>query len=204
MPPRAILRLLAALVLPVALAACGAVDRAAPLADVQRAAYRHNAPASLTLYTAISNNTGAGGHSGLLINGSQRVMFDPAGTWWNRRTPERGDVIYGMTDPALDLYVDYHARVTYHVVVQEVRVSPEVAEQALQIVQSYGAVGKSMCARSISDVLSRLPGFESVGRTWFPRALMEDFARLPGVTEAKVFDDSPDNNKGLLDAPIGG
>ena len=111
MTPRAILRLLAALVLPVALAACGAVDRAAPLADVQRAAYRHNAPASLTLYTAISNNTGAGGHSGLLINGSQRVMFDPAGTWWNR---------------------------------------------------------------------------------------------LPGVTEAKVFDDSPDNNKGLLDAPIGG
>ena len=68
--------LLLALLLP--LAACGAKSIIAPEAEVQRAIYRDDSPPSLTLYTMINNRNGEGGHSALMVNGSQRVLFDPA------------------------------------------------------------------------------------------------------------------------------
>ena len=74
-------RLLIALLLPLALAACGAEKTWAPDVDVQRAIYHNDAPPSITVITVVSNSNGSGGHSALLINGSQRLIFDPAGTW---------------------------------------------------------------------------------------------------------------------------
>ncbi|MEY8838025.1 hypothetical protein AB9K41_03180, partial [Cribrihabitans sp. XS_ASV171] len=47
--------------------------------QIQAVAYRDAGPAYLTLYTMVNNRSGAGGHSSLMINGSQRVIFDPAG-----------------------------------------------------------------------------------------------------------------------------
>ena len=72
-------RILIALILPLFLAACGAESVYAPEEDVQRAIYRHDAPPSITVLTVVSNRDGSGGHSALLINGSQRLIFDPAG-----------------------------------------------------------------------------------------------------------------------------
>lgn len=179
-----------ALLLPV-LAACGADNVYAPLDEVERRAVRGDGPATLTLMTAISNRTGAGGHSALMINGSQRVIFDPAGTWFHPTAPERGDVIFGITDTMLEFYVDYHARPTFHVVMHEVTVSPELAERALQLVQDHGPANKSFCGQSVSGILRDL-GFTDVRRRWFPDKVMKDFAKVPNVTEEKVFDDTID------------
>ncbi|MCE8441721.1 hypothetical protein [Rhodovulum sulfidophilum] len=191
-------RFLIACLLPLFLLGCGAQPVWAPDEDVARAAYRDKAPPSITLYTMVNNRSGAGGHSALLINASQRVIFDPAGSWWHRLAPERNDVIYGITPTMLDFYIDYHARETYHVVEQTLQVSPELAEQALRIVEGYGAVPKAMCARSTSDVLNRLPGFESIPHTLRPIKMMEAFANLPGVTSRKIYDDDPDEHEELL------
>lgn len=98
---------------------------------ISSASYRHDGPAALTLYTMINNRSGAGAHSSVMINGSQRVIFDPAGTVRLSAVPERGDVLYGITPQVADFYARAHARETYHVVIQEIDVSPEVAEQAL-------------------------------------------------------------------------
>jgi hypothetical protein len=128
------------------------------------------------------------------------VLFDPAGSWWHPQVPERNDVLYGMSPPMFEFYMDYHARETYHVVVQEVTVAPETAAQLMAVVQAYGAVPQARCALSVSDALSQTPGFETIRQAWFPRAVMTQFAEIPGVRTRQVFDDDSDDNLELLRA----
>ncbi|CTQ48490.1 hypothetical protein [Jannaschia donghaensis] len=185
------LRALAVMVFLPLLAACGADNIYAPLSEVQNRAYRASGPTTLTLLTAINNRSGAGGHSALMISGDQRVIFDPAGTWRHPTAPERGDVLYGITPTMLEFYIDYHARPTYHLVSQEISVSPELAAQALQLVQAHGPASKATCGQSISGILQQL-GFTQVKRRWYPDRIMKDFAAVPGVRETKRFDDTVD------------
>ncbi|WP_457649970.1 hypothetical protein [Profundibacter sp.] len=191
-------KLLLGLMLPLILAACGAEPKWAPTEDVQQVRYHHDGPPSITLFTVISNRTGSGAHSGLMINGRQRVLFDPAGTWWSPSIPERNDVHYGITPHVLSYYIDYHTRETYHTVMQTVEVSPEVAEMAIRAVEAYGAVSKAHCAKSITSILRTLPGFEGIKETYYPKKLMAQFSRIPGVKEHTVYDDDEDDNSGLL------
>ncbi len=188
------------LLLPLFLAACGAEPIWAPDAEVARANYRFDGPTKLTLFTVINNRSNSGAHSALMINASQRVIFDPAGTWKHHSIPERNDVQYGITPRVLEYYVDYHARTTYRVVMQEIEVSPAVAEMALRLVQANGAVPKAYCARSLSSILRQLPGFESIKVTFFPKRIMRDFAKIPGVKERVIYDNDDDDHSALLTA----
>lgn len=189
-------RVLAGLAM-LALAACsgGAGDQRpdASLETVQRAAYVHDGPPALTLYTMINNRSGAGAHTSLMINGSQRVIFDPAGTVRLSEVPERDDVLYGVNPTVADFYARAHARKTYHVVIQRIEVSPAVAEQALRLALQAGPVASAQCTLSTTGILRQLPGFESIGSTWFPKNLMEQFGQLPGVTTTRLFEDDDDD-----------
>lgn len=180
------------------LAACGAEPIWAPDEAVARAHYVAAGPPTVTLYTMISNTSGAGGHSALMIDGEQRLLFDPAGTWHHPQAPERNDVFFGMGPELLDFYLDYHARETYHVVVQEVEVTPEIAAQLSQAVLSFGAVPKAQCSLSISTILGQVPGWGHIRRSYFPRRTMEAFAEIPGVREDLIYDDDSDNNREIL------
>lgn len=192
-------RNLAVLALVAALAGCGAGEPIwSPDEAVAKARYVHSGPPSITLYTVISTTNASGAHSGLMINGSQRVMFDPAGSWALPRLAERNDVHFGMTDKMVDFYIDYHARKTFDVIEQTKIVSPQIAELVMQRAMAHGASPKARCTRSVSEVLRGVPGFESISDTWFPKTLMRDFAKLPGVTERKITDDDADNNHGVL------
>ncbi|NUB44743.1 hypothetical protein GEU84_010145 [Fertoebacter nigrum] len=182
-----------------ALAACGGAEpKWASDADVARAAYVHDGPAAITLFTVTNARSGAGAHSGLLINGAQRIMFDPAGSWQHPALPERNDVHFGMTPKMVTFYIDYHARETFDVQEQTVLVSPQVAALVAQRAMAYGAVPKAQCSRSISAILAGVPGFESIGSTWYPKMLMADFSRVPGVTTRTITDDDADENHGVL------
>lgn len=192
------LRLAFCLMALLGLAACGAEPTWAPDDKVQAAAFVAGAPTYITLYTVINKRSGSGAHTGLLVNASQRVIFDPAGTWRHPRLPERNDVHYGMTDKMIAFYVDYHARETFDVIEQRVEVSPAVAELVFQRVRDYGAVPKAMCANATSTILRGVPGFESLPNTWFPKKLSEAFGKLPGVTTRTITDDDDDNNHGVL------
>lgn len=185
------------------LTACGAAEPTwAPDVEVSRSVYRHNGPAAITLFTVVGTSNGSGAHSGLLINApSQRAMFDPAGTFHHPHLPERNDVHFGMSDPAVAFYIDYHARVTYDVVEQTILVSPEVAELALARIQAHGAVAKAHCADSITDILSGLPGFEGAPQTLFPKKVMLWYGELDNVSTKRHSDDSPDENGRLIQAP---
>lgn len=193
-----ILKALAATAL-LALAACGAAEpKWADDAAVAQARFVAARPTSITLYTVLSNANDSGAHAGLLINASEQVMFDPAGTWYHPRLPERNDVHFGITPRMVDFYIDYHARETYRVVEQTITVSPEVAELVLQRAKAYGAVPKAQCANSITAILQDVPGFGSLPKTWFPRKLQLAFGKLPGVRERLITDDDADANHGVL------
>jgi hypothetical protein len=153
---------------------------------VNAATYRSGGPASLTLFTVKNTGSGNGAHSSLLIDGSQRVLFDPAGSFRASATPERNDVLFGFSPAAEQAYISFHARAAYFVVIQTVSVPPEVAEQALQLALANGAVAKANCTRATSAIVRQLPGFDDIGGTWFPNNLSDSFGQLPGVQTSEV------------------
>lgn len=193
------LRAIAGLVALAILGACSTAEPTwAPDDKVAAAHYVAAGPKTVTLFTVVNNRSGQGAHSGLLINGSERVLFDPAGTWYHPTVPERNDLHYGITDRMVEFYIDYHARETFRVIQQTVVVSPEVADMIIQRAMAYGAVPKAQCANSVTAILADVPGFEAIGRTWFPNKISEAFGTLPGVTTRVWTDDDAPNHHGVL------
>jgi hypothetical protein len=170
----------AVLMLPL-LAGCAAEQIWAPDEAVQAARYVHSGPPEIALVTSINDRSGEGAHSALMISGSERVLFDPAGNWDDSRAPERHDVRHGFTPQMQANYFAYQSFGPFHAVVQRITVSPAMAERALQLVKANGAVPPSQCTSATSSILRQLPGFESMPSTLFPRTLMEAFAAVPGV-----------------------
>ncbi|SHH28789.1 hypothetical protein SAMN04488044_2272 [Cognatishimia maritima] len=171
----------------------------ASLDEVARAAYQHDGPPSITLYTMLSNRSGSGAHTSILVNGSQRVAFDPAGSFRHENIVSRNDTVFGMTPYMVDQYTRFHARETYHVVIQTLEVSPEVAEQALQMVINHPAVMQSHCAMSTSQLLAKLPGFEDVKPSYYPKKLMDTFA-AKGATYDRLYEYDDDDKSRVLRA----
>jgi hypothetical protein len=192
--------LLAIWLLPFVLAACGGPAEPvwAPNDAVQKAVYRHDGPPKITLFTVINVQSGSGGHTGLMINGDQRLLFDPAGTFKLPFAPERNDVHFGFTEDVLKVYIDYHARQTWNVRSQELEVTPEQARMLTRLIQEYGAVPKAQCTLSITRILKQVPGFESIKVTYFPNALAEKIEQFPGVRTRLITDDDADTNHGVL------
>lgn len=156
---------------------------------VASAAYRAPGPATLTVMTMVSNRTGSGGHTAIMINGSQRVIFDPAGSFENVRVPEQQDVLFGVTPAVLAGYKSAHARSTYHIVSQTIEVTPEQAEIALNLALTNGAVPRSFCTNAATGLLKKVPGFEDIKQTYYPTNLMEQMSVRPDVVEDRYYED---------------
>ncbi|MDO5612793.1 MAG: hypothetical protein Q4G14_06055 [Paracoccus sp. (in: a-proteobacteria)] len=184
--------------LPFLVAACGAERIWAPDERVRAARYTSDEPPSITLFTVIGIPRGEGGHSALMINGSQRVIFDPAGSWQHPNIPERNDVLYGITPNFKNFYIDYHARSTYWVAEDTVFVSREVADRAIARAEQQGAVNKAFCAVASGQVLRDTPGFAGAPTGFAPLKLREWFMTLPGVQSKRHYDGDPANNHDVL------
>ncbi|WP_146346528.1 hypothetical protein [Falsiphaeobacter marinintestinus] len=184
-----------------AVVGCASPSPFADDASIAAVSYRDPGTSSLTLYTMVNNRTGAGGHSALLINASEQVIFDPAGSFYADIVPERNDVLFGITPGIERAYRSAHARSTHHVVSQTVQVTAAQAEIAYQLALTAGPVPGAMCAQSISSLLRKVPGFEPINTTYYPVKLQEQFETIPGVqTEKLVEEDEPDLNAALKKA----
>ena len=190
------MRLIAAFALMILGAACAQVPEVPYASDdrVAASAYRAPGPNTLTVFTMVSNRNGKGAHSALMINGDQRIIFDPAGSFVNDRVPEQEDVLFGVTPAVLAGYKSAHARSTYHVVSQSFEVSAEQAAIATQLAVSNGAVARAFCTDATTGLLRRVPGFADIDQTMFPTKLMEQLALRPGVSEEKYFE----NDEGTI------
>ncbi len=142
----------------------------------------------MTLITVVNNRTGAGGHSSLIVSGSQQVIFDPAGSFQHEDVARRSDVLYGMSPGWVAAYKSAHARDTYHVVSQKIPLTAEQAAIALQLVQTNGAVPSAFCANATSSLMRQVPGFESISVTFYPVKLQDQVEMLPGVKTDKYFE----------------
>ncbi|ARO13741.1 lipoprotein [Ketogulonicigenium robustum] len=185
--------------LPLAVAGCAAQGIWATDDAVQRVAYRSDEAPYLRLFTVRNVGSGNGAHSALLINASQRVLFDPAGSWISSALAERNDLLYGFSPIEEARYLSYHARKTYYIVAQRIAVPAPVAEQAFALARDAGPVSKSMCTNSISRLLKQLPGFEGIRTSFFPEALERRFGALPGIETEMIYEDDPDDNRSLRD-----
>ena len=154
----------------------------------------------VSLYTMVNNESGAGAHSALVINASQRVIFDPAGTIKHDVFIQKDDVLYGATPSVLEFYTRAHARKTHHVVIQDLDVSPEIAERALQLVRANGPVTYAFCASASSAILRQIPRFEGIGQTMFPNRLAADFGKIRGVREQKLYEYDDADKRVALEA----
>ncbi|NHF73620.1 hypothetical protein [Paracoccus xiamenensis] len=188
-------RILLALALPLLLAACGADNKWASDEAVRTARYTSNTQPSISLMTVIGIPRGEGGHSALLINGSQTVIFDPAGSFEHPRAPERHDVLYGITPEMRNVYIDYHARnvagENYYVAVDTVPVSREVADAAIRAAEANGPANKAFCANATTAVLRQVPGFQGAPGGFSPIRMRNWFLTVPGVQSTRYDDADP-------------
>ena len=185
-----------------AVSACSAPETSSPPDMIAKKRFAGPGPHALKLFTmrAVDANTGA--HTSLLIDApSQRVIFDPAGSFRHPVIAERNDVLFGVTPEVEAYYISYHSRETYYTVAQTILVSDAVAEKALNLALENGPVGKSFCASATARLLRQLPGFESIPQTLFPNTLMRAFGRLPGVT-TRDWRENDSDNKALALAEI--
>ena len=181
----------------VALSGCGQSIWASD-AEVQAARYANGGAPELTLVTIMNYATRRGDHTALFINGRERVVFDPAGSWYLDTIPERNDVHFGMTPEAGASFFVSHVRPSHYAVVQRLEVAPDVADQAMALALQAGPVGPARCAAVTSRLLRDLPGLEPVGTTFFPHVLMRSFAELPGVQTYELHHDDPEIEAEML------
>lgn len=175
------------------LAGCAEKGKESQPQAIQAAAFAHQGPPKIALITMINNRTGSGGHTALLVQGSQSVIFDPAGSFEHEEIPERGDVLYGMSPRWIQIYKSAHARTNFHVVSQEFTVTPAQAARAMQLIEANGPVASAFCANATSGLLRQIPGFQSVQQGFYPLKLMEQVENLPGVVTTRYYEDDEGN-----------
>jgi hypothetical protein len=200
-----LVRIAAAAAVALGLAGCATESVWAPDDVVASSVYVPSGPTRVTLITSINTRNNSGAHSSLLIDGEQRLLFDPAGSWYNPGVPERNDVLFGMSPAYMDAYIAFQSNGVFEVRTQTIDVSPQVAAQLSQAVQAYGAVAPAFCSRSITEILRGTPGFESITQTFYPINTMEQFAQLPGVREeyfVGTTGDEADGSEAVLAAQL--
>ena len=165
-------------------------------ATVRAVAYTHPGPKYLAVMTSYNVGTDNGAHTALIINASQRVIFDPAGDFKHSRIPEQHDVLYGGTPAMVRGFVDCHTRQTFWTSVHTKTVSAQSAERAFAMARSMGPQPDGACTTSTSSILEKLPEFQGyVKRVFFPNKLADLLDNVPGIERENFYqDDDPDKD----------
>lgn len=166
-----------------ALSACSAIAPSASDEEIAAVAFRNDGPKSVKVLTVINTTSGSGSHSALLIDGPQRIIFDPAGSFQYDLIPERNDVLFGIDARNEQIYKSSHASEQRYIQIQTIPLTEEQAAIAYQTALNWGASPAAHCTTSTSGVLRAIPGLQGIQSTWYPRNLAEQVARIPGVTQ---------------------
>ncbi|MHA3978019.1 hypothetical protein ACW9UR_10075 [Halovulum sp. GXIMD14794] len=182
-----LVRLFAPVLLLMTVAGC-AVEEAAPYEEISRARHVSDEEPYVAVVSMVSNKSDRAAHTALFINASERVIYDPAGTFQHDSMPERGDIHYGATDRMIDYYERYHARFSHHVHVQKIYVSRDVAEQTLRRAQAQGPSPKSFCTTHTIKVLNDVDGLPQFESSFYPEKLRSQVARMLQVEDRYVYE----------------
>lgn len=175
---------------PLVLAGCSGTSVWAPDEAVESVRYRAPGPPYVTLYTCLNNDTRSGAHTGVLISGAERVMFDPAGSFTYDGMVERNDLLFGITDDVEAAYTAFQASEGYHLIKLTCELTLQEAMLAHAAAAREGPVAKTQCTRAAAHVLQAVPRFAGLRASLFPDNLMRQFAALPGMRAEFVYLDS--------------
>lgn len=164
-----------------ALSAACAQEVNASRAEIASVRYVADEAPYIALLTMVNDKSQRGAHSALLINASERVIYDPAGTFAHSTLAEKGDIQYGVTDQALQFYKRYHARDSHFVHTQKLNVSAELAEAVLRRAQLQGPSPKMFCTINTAQILQDIPQFSFIKPGFYPEGLRKQFATIPGI-----------------------
>ena len=107
-------------------------------------------------------------------------------------------IAFGVTPAVETAYRGSHARSTFHVLVQEIEVTPEQAEIAYRVALSSGPVPDAFCTSATATLLQQVPGLESINSVLYPVKLANQFEAIPGVNSSRYYEnDSADLQEGL-------
>ena len=165
-------------------AACAGVEVGAPAAEIARARHVSDDPPYVAVVSMVHVQQQRAAHTALFINASQRVIYDPAGTFQHPDMPERGDIHYGATDRMIDYYERYHARYSHYVHVQKIPVSAATADAVLRRAQAQGPSPKLFCTVDTIEILNDVPQIPRFNSSFFPESLRGQVARLEGVQDS--------------------
>lgn len=183
--------------------AAGCAPKQRPNADpdkIAAVAYSKPGQPELILYTMINNRSGQGAHTSMLIGASQRVIFDPSGSFYSSAVPERNDVLFGANPGVEKAYFTSHARSTHHVVIQKIPVTAEQSEMIYQKALTAGPVAGGFCTNSTASILKSVPGFENLKVTFYPHKLSAQMEKWPGVVTERYYEnDDGDLQKTLAE-----
>ena len=181
------MRLAALAVLVLGLAGCDGARRApAPDPVPPTARFAHDGPASVTLLTVKNAQAGMGDHAALLIEGSERVLYDPAGSFELPGVARRNDVLFGISPDVEQIYLGYHARATHDVVVRSLPLQRAEADALIAQVEARPPAQPGFCAIRAGSALRSVPGLEGLSTSPWPRALGQSLEARPGVTKRRV------------------
>jgi len=190
-----LLRIVLAMLALASLSACVSPLDAPPADQIARNAYVSSKPTSVTLVTMINGENGKGEHSALLINGSERVLYDPAGSFsLPKYVHENRDIHYGVTDEVMNIYNYYHARRSHYVEMLTLNVPRDMADQLISRADAQGPQPKMFCGQAVSKVLKPVGPFGDVPITFWPGPIHEAFRKVPGVTSEIVREDDVGQN----------
>ena len=165
----------------VLLSACADFENDDPAVVSSRAYVSEEAP-FVALLTMVNENGNSGEHSGILINASQTVLYDPAGSFrYEQQLARSRDIHYGMSPTMVDYYQRYHARFGYYVVTQKIYISAEEAEALFRKANEIGTTGQLRCGLSASSVLNSIPRFANIPTTYWPGKIMNAMAEVSGI-----------------------
>ena len=175
------IRSIIAISMMVVLSACADFENDDPAVVSSRMYVSEEAP-FVALLTMVNESGDYGEHSGILINASQTVLYDPAGSFrYEEELARSRDIHYGMSPRMVDYYKRYHARFGYYVVSQKIYITAEEAEALFREANRIGTTGQLRCGLSASSVLNSIPRFANIPTTYWPGKIMDAMAEVPGI-----------------------
>ncbi len=156
--------------------------------EISRVAHRSEEPPYIAIVNMVDRSDQRAAHTAMIINASQRVIYDPAGTFQHRDLVERGDIHYGATDRMVDYYERYHARFSHFVHTQKIYLTAEQAERILRRTEAQGPSPKMFCTIHTGQILKDIPEFSYISVGFFPENLRRQIAKYPGVVDSYVYE----------------
>jgi hypothetical protein len=181
------LRVILALAALAGLAGCTDPTSASPEA-ISQARYVSGEPPSLTIISMKNVSSGSSEHTGMIINGTQQVLYDPAGNFRYAAAPRAGDGHYGMTPTAIKAYESFHARSDYFLKIQTVPITLETADELIARAQQQGVTRQMFCSVSAGEVISDVAPFQNAPVSMFPTAIEKYFDTVPGVVTSTFYE----------------